>query len=172
MRRTLHDLDPDVPLADLGTFADIRRTTMGGPRSLLGLLGIFAGVGLLLGGIGSFTVAAAWVAHGRRDIGVRMAVGADASRVVRETLGRGLLHVALSPFAELDLYVRPVRPGVGAPSADGGVALAREGDRVKVSRGRPLHALRNGRRGRHQCKVKPALRDCHHRLGAWREPFH
>ena len=95
VRRHLRDLDPDVPLAELRTFDDIRRTTLGEPRSLLGLLAIFAALGLLLGGIGSFTVAAAWVAHGRRDIGVRMAVGADARRVVGEVLARGARLTAL-----------------------------------------------------------------------------
>jgi putative ABC transport system permease protein len=88
LRRTVRALDPQLPLADVKSFDDVWREELGEPRSLFGILALFAGAGLLLGGVGTFAVAAAWVVRGRRDIGVRMALGAEQRRVVGELLRR------------------------------------------------------------------------------------
>jgi ABC-type antimicrobial peptide transport system permease subunit len=89
LRRTLRALDAQVPLADVRPFDEVWRQALGEPRSLFGLLALFAGAGLLLGGVGTFAVATAWVVRGRRDIGVRMALGAAERRVIGEVLRRG-----------------------------------------------------------------------------------
>ena len=88
LRRAVRELDPQLPLASVTSFDEVRRQALGEPRSLFGILVLFAGAGLLLGGVGTFAVAAAWVVRGRRDIGVRMALGAEQRRVVGEVLGR------------------------------------------------------------------------------------
>ncbi|HXT52669.1 MAG TPA: ADOP family duplicated permease [Thermoanaerobaculia bacterium] len=88
LRRTVRALDPQLPLANVKTFDDVWREELGEPRSLFGILALFAGAGLLLGGVGTFAVAAAWVVRGRRDIGIRMAIGAEQRRVVGELLRR------------------------------------------------------------------------------------
>lgn len=89
LRRVLGAIDPEVPLADLRPFDAVWRRALGEPRSLFGLLALFAGAGLLVGGVGTFAVATAWVVRGRRDIGVRMALGAAQRRVIGEVLRRG-----------------------------------------------------------------------------------
>jgi predicted permease len=88
LRRAVRALDPQLPLAAVESFDELWRQALGEPRSLFGVLALFAGAGLLLGGVGTFAVAAAWVVRGRRDIGVRMALGAEQRRVVGEVLGR------------------------------------------------------------------------------------
>ncbi|HEV8632388.1 MAG TPA: ADOP family duplicated permease [Thermoanaerobaculia bacterium] len=90
VRRAVRELDAQVPLADLRSFDAIWRQALGEPRSLFGVLALFAAVGLLVGGVGTFAVAAAWVVRGRREIGVRMALGAERRRVVLGVIGRGV----------------------------------------------------------------------------------
>jgi predicted lysophospholipase L1 biosynthesis ABC-type transport system permease subunit len=89
LRRVVRALDAQVPLADMRPFDEVWRQALGEPRSLFGLLALFAGAGLLLGGVGTFAVATAWVVRGRREIGVRMALGAAERRVVGEVVRRG-----------------------------------------------------------------------------------
>jgi len=89
LRSAVRGADPQLPLADMRSLDEIWRQSLGEPRSLFGILALFAAVGMLVGGVGTFAVAAAWVVRGRREIGVRMALGAEQRRVVADVLRRG-----------------------------------------------------------------------------------
>jgi predicted permease len=79
---------PVVRLRDMnGVFAEsIRR-----PRLLAQLLGAFAGLALLLAAIGTYGVLSYMVAERRREIGIRMALGADQSSVLAQVMKQGLV---------------------------------------------------------------------------------
>ena len=65
------------------------------PRLLAQLVGAFAGLALLLAAMGTYGVLAYMVAERRREIGIRMALGADRSRVLAQVMKQGLLLAAI-----------------------------------------------------------------------------
>ena len=65
------------------------------PRLLAHLLGGFAGIALLLAAIGTYGILSYMVAERRREIGIRMALGADRGRVLAHVLTQGLMLTAI-----------------------------------------------------------------------------
>jgi putative ABC transport system permease protein len=88
LRREVRSLDADLPLSELLTLDDIREGFY--PRVMLGGLGIFAGVAVMLASLGLYGVISFVVAQRRHEMGIRMALGADRGAVVRLVLGQAL----------------------------------------------------------------------------------
>ena len=65
------------------------------PRLLAQLIGAFAGLALLLAAIGTYGVLSYMVTARRREIGIRLALGADRSRVQMHVMKQGLLLTAI-----------------------------------------------------------------------------
>jgi predicted permease len=91
-------LDPTLTLT-VRSLADQVDETLIRERLLAILSGFFGGLALLLAAIGLCGVTSHAVARRRGEIGVRMALGADAGRVVRLVLGRAVVHVVLGVAA-------------------------------------------------------------------------
>jgi putative ABC transport system permease protein len=82
IRAAVDEVDPLLALADIRTLEDIWRRSLGDLTEPVWVIGIFAAVSALLAGLGLYGVVAHGVAQQRREIGIRMALGARAGDVV------------------------------------------------------------------------------------------
>jgi predicted permease len=91
VRGVVNQLDPTLPVAELRPMADVLNASVARPRFLALLLFVFAAVALTLAAIGTYGVMAYSVAERRQEIGIRMALGAQAPTVLRMVLSQGAL---------------------------------------------------------------------------------
>jgi len=86
----VREADPSVPIVRLREMNAVFDESIRRPRLLAQLLGGFAGLALLLAAIGTYGVLSYMVAERRREIGIRVALGADTATVVRMVLGHSM----------------------------------------------------------------------------------
>jgi putative ABC transport system permease protein len=96
VRREIWAVDRNVALTLTGSLTGyLRQFSYAGPRFFLLLLGVFASVGLVLVAIGVYSVIAYTVSRQTHEIGIRMALGASHSSVLRMVAAMGLKLVAI-----------------------------------------------------------------------------
>jgi predicted permease len=116
----LRSVDPSVPLDDVASMEERLYTAVAEPRQWAALLTTFAAAALGLAAVGVFGMLSYLVGTRRREIGVRMALGARRATVVQMVIGSGVAHAlagsALGLAAALlgTRMVAPVLYGVGA----------------------------------------------------------
>jgi ABC-type antimicrobial peptide transport system permease subunit len=87
-------MDPDMAVFDVRTMEDRISATIGQPRFETAIVAFFAGAALFLAAIGIFGVVAHSTAQRTQEIGIRMALGADGTRVIQTVMFDGLRPVA------------------------------------------------------------------------------
>jgi putative ABC transport system permease protein len=157
VRQAVLSVDPTLPLEGVTTLEARREELAAQPRFNAFALAAFASLAVFLALQGLFAILAFMVEERRREIGLRMALGAEARDILRLVVGRGLgltlgglaagmlLSLGLGRFVAGLLYeVKPTDPAVFAASAFGFAAVALAASALpalRASRTDPMRAL-------------------------------
>jgi putative ABC transport system permease protein len=101
LRREVSAVNPTATVTQVRSMEEVLAASAAQPRTTTMLIGSFAAIALLLGAIGVYGVLSYGVTQRRREIGIRMAVGAEPGAVRRMVLGRAARLLAGGVIAGL-----------------------------------------------------------------------
>jgi predicted permease len=91
IRDAVWALDADVPIPDVATMDELIATSMADRRFTTLLLSVFGLVALFLASVGVYGVISFATSQRTHEIGIRMALGAQGARILRQVVGEGVL---------------------------------------------------------------------------------
>jgi putative ABC transport system permease protein len=103
MRQAIHGVDPGQPIDAVQTMDAVRRGALGEPRFRAAMLASFAGLAFLLAAVGIYGVMAQVVGERRRELGIRIALGAGRGDVLSLIAGQALILTSAGLLAGLGL---------------------------------------------------------------------
>ena len=158
-RATMQRLDPDLPLFQVDSQAQVIHFQMVGLNYITGMLGVSGLISMLLAAVGVYSLMSFTATERTREVGIRMAMGARPREVIGMLVGQGLRMVSLglavglagamalsSVFASLIYGVHafdPVSLGLGATVLSLGALIACYIPARWASRVDPMEALRH-----------------------------
>jgi putative ABC transport system permease protein len=95
LTRAVHDVDSQMAVSHILSLEEARYESMASPRVTASLLGIFAGLALVIATAGIGGIMALMVSQRVREIGIRIALGARPSSILQMVLGQGMLLAVL-----------------------------------------------------------------------------
>jgi putative ABC transport system permease protein len=109
MRRTVWEIDPNMPILEARTMTEMFGDSVARPRFLASLSGAFAACAVLIATVGVYGVSAYWVARRRRELAIRLAIGASPKRLIVIVLARSLRLAAIGLIAGLTMAMTGAR---------------------------------------------------------------
>lgn len=101
IKRVIWEIDPKVPMVSAVSMREQLGNLISRPRFVLSLSGAFTICAVLIAAVGVYGVSAYWVARRRREMAIRMAMGASPDRLVLVVLARSLRLAATGTIAGL-----------------------------------------------------------------------
>ena len=128
VRAAIYDVDPQLVVFGLEPLENTLAQSLNEERFLMELLGLFAALALVLAGVGIHGVLACLVAQRSREIGIRMALGANARRVFSAVVTQGatLTAIGLAVGFSLAFAARQLLAGLlhGVTATDAATVVA------------------------------------------------
>jgi len=93
IRQQVRELDPQLPVYDVKTMNQVLSTAVARPRFMTFLLVVFAAVAVLLATVGIYGVMSYTVLQNTREMGIRLALGAQESDIFKLVVGKGLILI-------------------------------------------------------------------------------
>ena len=154
VRQIIWDLDPNMPILEAKTMTEMFGDSIARPRFLASLSGAFTICAVLIAAVGVYGVSAYWVARRRRELAIRLAVGASPDRLILIVIARSLRLAAIGTIAGLAGRNRRRPRHDGAAVRDGS---ARSGDLCRHHRAARRHRdprVRWSRRSKHRASIR------------------
>jgi putative ABC transport system permease protein len=95
LTRAIHDVDPQTAVNRILTLEQARYRSLASPRVVASLLGVFAGLALVIATAGIGGIMALMVSQRIREIGIRIALGARPAKILQMILNQGFAMAAL-----------------------------------------------------------------------------